>query len=101
MTTYILNEKDKFVKTTVPVVRQLHAVFDSIPDDTLLTDLKARTGRPGYTIEVLWKTYVASVVLNLPSFASLIRALQNNPLLAIAGIFEALLSQCYNDPEAS
>ena len=84
MTTYIVNENDKFVKTTVPVVRQLHAIFNSIPDRDLIADLKARTGRPGYTPEVLWKTYIAMTVLGLPSFASLIRTLQNNPYIAIA-----------------
>jgi transposase len=50
----------------------------------LLTALKAKTGRPGYTVEVLWKTYIAMVVLGLPTFASLIRSLQNNPMLAVA-----------------
>ena len=83
MTTYYDNRTDEFVKT-IPIVRQLHAIFNSIPDDTLIAALKAPTGRPRYTVEVLWKTYVASVVLNLPTFTSLIRALQNNPLLAIA-----------------
>ena len=82
MTTYYDNRTDEFVKT-IPIVRQLHAIFNAIPDRDLLAALKASTGRPGYG-EVLWKTYVASVVLNLPTFASLIRALQNNPLLAIA-----------------
>ena len=69
---------------TVPVVRQLHAVFNSIPDTDLLASLKAPTGRPGYTVTVLWKTYVTMTVLGLPTFASLIRTLQNNPLIAIA-----------------
>jgi transposase len=32
----------------------------------------------------LWRTYVAMVVLNLPSFAALIRALEDNPCLAQA-----------------
>jgi len=90
MTTYNNNT------TTVPVVKQLNAIFGSMPDEELLTALKAPTGRPGYTVEVLWKSYVASVVLGLPSFASLIRALQNNPLLAVAcGItsYEAIPSK--------
>ena len=82
MTTYYDNRTDEFVKT-IPIVRQLHAIFDTIPDKELLTALKASTGRPGYG-EVLWKTYIAMTVLGLPSFASLIRALQNNPMLAIA-----------------
>jgi transposase len=83
MTTYYDNRTDEFVKT-IPVVRQLHAIFDTIPDKELIADLTARTGRPGYTVKVLWKTYVAMAVLGLPSFASLIRTLQNNPYIAIA-----------------
>ena len=69
---------------SVPIAKQLSAIFRSIPDDDLLTALKAKTGRPGYTVEVLWKTYIAMVVLGLPTFASLIRSLQSNPVLAVA-----------------
>lgn len=83
MTTYYNSGNGKFVKF-VPVVRQIHAIFNSIPDETLIAALKAPTGRPGYTIEVLWKTYIAMTVLGLPTFASLIRTLQNNPMIAIA-----------------
>ncbi len=83
MTTYYDNRIAENVKS-IPVVRQLHAVFDSIPDKELLTDLKAPTGRPGYTVEVLWKTYVAMFMLGVPSFANLIRTLHNNPFIAIA-----------------
>jgi transposase len=83
MTTYYDNRNGKIVKS-VPVVRQLNAIFRSIPDKDLIVALKAPTGRPGYTAEVFWKTYVAMVVLGLPTFASLIRALQNNPTLAVA-----------------
>jgi len=67
-----------------PIVKQLNAIFKAIPDDDLLASLRAKTGRPGYTAEVLWKTYIAMVVLGLPTFASLIRNLQNNPVLAVA-----------------
>jgi transposase len=83
MTTYYDSTTDEFVKT-IPIVRQLHAIFDTLPDEELIADLTARTGRPGYTVKVLWRTYVAMAALNLPSFASLIRALQNNPYIAIA-----------------
>lgn len=70
---------------TVPVVRQLKNLFDAIPEDELLKALKVYyAGRSGYTYRVLWQTYVAMTVLNLPSFAALIRALENNPFLAQA-----------------
>jgi transposase len=77
MTTYYDN-------SSVPIVKQLNAIFRSIPDDGLLATLTAKTGRPGYTVKVLWKTYIAMVVLGLPTFASLIRSLRDNPLLAVA-----------------
>jgi transposase len=83
MTTYNDNENAEFVKPA-PIVKQLNSIFRSIPDEDLIAALKAPTGRPGYTVKVLWKTYVTSVVLGLPTFASLIRTLQNNPLIAVA-----------------
>ncbi len=83
MTTYYSSINTASVKS-VPIVRQLNNIFRSIPDNELIAALKAPTGRPGYTVEVLWKTYVASVVLGLPTFASLIRTLHDNPLVAIA-----------------
>jgi transposase len=83
MTTYYNKQNVEFVKSP-PVVKQLNAIFRSIPVDTLLATLKAPTGRPGYTVKVLWRTYIAMVVLGLPTFASLIRALQNSPMIAVA-----------------
>lgn len=69
---------------SVPIAKQLSAIFRTLPDKELLGELKAHTGRPGYTVEVLWKTYIAMFVLGLPTFANLIRSLQNNPMLAVA-----------------
>lgn len=70
---------------TVPIVRQLEAIFNTIPEDELLRALKVYyAGRNGYTYKVLWRTYVAMAVLNLPSFAALIRTLENNPYIAQA-----------------
>ena len=69
----------------IPIVRKLESVFNVIPEEELLKALKVYyAGRRGYTYKVLWRTYVAMSVLNLPSFAALIRALENNPLLAEA-----------------
>ena len=83
---------------TIPLTRQLEALFNAIPDEELLEALKAYyAGRRGYTNKVLWRTYVAMAVLNLPSFAALIRTLQNNPYIALAcGITstEAIPSKC-------
>ena len=83
---------------TIPLTRQLEALFNAIPDEELLKALKVYyAGRCGYTYKVLWRTYVAMAVLNLPSFAALIRTLQNNPYIALAcGITstEAIPSKC-------
>lgn len=70
---------------TVPIAQQLEAIFNTIPEDELLKGLKVYyAGRNGYTYKVLWRTYVAMAVLNLPSFAALIRTLENNPYIARA-----------------
>jgi transposase len=70
---------------TVPVARQLEAIFNTIPEDELLGALKAYyAGRNGYTYKILWRTYVAMSILNLPSFAALRRILENNPYIAEA-----------------
>jgi len=68
-----------------PLVNQLESLFKVIPEDELLRALKVYyAGRNGYTYRVLWRTYVAMTVLNLPSFSSLIRSLRDNPYLAEA-----------------
>ncbi|MDP2719371.1 MAG: transposase [Dehalococcoidia bacterium] len=72
-------------EATPPVLRQLIAVFDAIPEEKLLSALKVYyAGRNGYTYKVLWRTYVAMTILNLPSFAALIRTLKNNPYVSLA-----------------
>lgn len=69
---------------TIPVARQLEALFNTIPEEELLKALKTYyAGRNGYTYRVIWRTYIAMTILNLPSFAALIRALQNNPYIAL------------------
>lgn len=70
---------------TPPVLKQLKRLFEAIPESELLSDLKVYyAGRNGYTYKVLWRTYVAMAVLNIPSFAALIRTLENNPYISLA-----------------
>ncbi|MBA7634583.1 hypothetical protein ES703_42172 [subsurface metagenome] len=84
-TTLIVDWKPLNCQDTVPIARQLEAIFNTIPEDELLRGLKVYyAGRNGYTYRVLWRTYVAMTVLNLPSFAALIRTLENNPYVAQA-----------------
>ncbi len=68
-------------KSITPICRELQDIFDILSDSELLSALKAHTGRPS-PVAILWKTYVASFVLHIPSFAALIRTLQDNPYLA-------------------
>jgi transposase len=68
-----------------PITKQLESVFRTIPEEDLLKALKVYyAGRRGYTYKILWRTYVAMSILNLPSFAALIRTLENNPYIAQA-----------------
>jgi transposase len=84
-TVSIVDIKPTPCQDAIPVVRQLEALFDTVPSQELLKALKVYyAGRKGYTYGVLWKTYLAMTVLNLPSFAALIRTLQNNPYVARA-----------------
>jgi transposase len=88
LTTTILDHEPLKRQGAVPVVRQLEAIINTIPEDELLSALKVYyAGRNGYTYKILWRTYVAMSVLNLPSFAALRRTLENNPYIAeVCGI---------------
>jgi len=68
-----------------PLTRQLERAFNTIPEEESLQGLKTYyAGRRGYTYKVLWRTYVAMAVMNLPSFAALIRTLEDNSSVAQA-----------------
>lgn len=72
--------------THPPIVRELEAIFQALPDREFLARLKGprRRGRPGYNPTVLWRCYVAYYVLGLPSVSDLIRTLHDNPYIAAA-----------------
>jgi transposase len=85
LTIFDIATKQAKSQDAAPVARHLEALFSTIPEDDLLRALKVYyAGRNGYTYRTLWRTYVAMTVLNLPSFAALIRTLQNNPYIAQA-----------------
>src|SRR5438094_5408538 len=69
-----------------PIVAELKAIFDTLPDTDLLALLRGprRRGRPGYDVEVLWRCFVTYYALNLESVSALIRYLRNNPYVAAA-----------------
>lgn len=72
--------------------KELRSIFDNLEDEELLDALHKtrRTGRPGYPIEVMWRTYVAGYYLNIPTFTGLIEELKRNPCLAyLCGIESA------------
>lgn len=65
--------------------KELDDVFDNLHDEELLKALKETrwTGRPGYPIEVMWRTLIASYVLDIPTIQGLIRTLHSNPFIAM------------------
>jgi len=69
-----------------PVVAELNAVFEQLPDQDLLYQLRGRTrrGPKGYDPQSLWRCYVAYYYLGLESVSSLIRYLHDNPFVAAA-----------------
>lgn len=66
------------------LAQRLLLVFENLEDKQLLSALQEtrKTGRPGHPIPVMWRIVLAQHVLNLDSFSALIRALDDNPLLA-------------------
>ncbi|MBI2867243.1 MAG: transposase [Chloroflexi bacterium] len=74
-----------------PIVAELQAVFEALPDEELLTKLQGprRRGRPGYSSKVLWRCFVAHYYLGLPSVSDLIRTLYDNPYVAKDGGIES------------
>ena len=65
------------------VFDELAAVFDILDDAALLDRLRQYrpTGRQGYPLRSLWRSYVASFILNLPHTNALIRRLCEDPKL--------------------
>lgn len=69
--------------------KELEAVFENLHDEELLEALeKTRwTGRPGNPVKVMWRTIIASHVLDIPTIEGLRRRLEE-PFLAIqCGIY--------------
>ena len=69
-----------------PRLVQLRAILDRLPDKTLLSRLHAYrpgAGRPGYPPRAMWRAYVASFVLNLPSTNALVRELEDDHRLRL------------------
>ena len=78
-------------KQQVPaLVGRLQSLFERLPDAELLRALEGppRRGRKGYSVKALWHSWLSSYVLNVPSAAALVRALKDNPYLALACGFQ-------------
>jgi len=73
-------------------LNELQKVINSINSTPLLNRLKAyrHTGRRGYPLMALWRAYIASFVLNLPSTNALIRMLESNVELCLLCGFNVL-----------
>jgi hypothetical protein len=66
-----------------PIVAELRAIFDTLPDGDLLAMLqRCGRGRGGYNPKILWRCYVAHYVLGIESVSALIRLLHTNPYIA-------------------
>ncbi|MCH9036894.1 MAG: transposase [Chloroflexi bacterium] len=76
--------KVSLADTQPPVVAELTAIFNVLPDEELLEALRSRNrlGRPGYDPKILWRCYLVRYLLGLPSVSALIRTLQDNPYIA-------------------
>ena len=76
-----------------PIVGELQAIFDALPDDELLAQLSSdskRLGRPKYPVDVLWRCYITYYSLGLDSISALLRLLSDNPFIAgVCGIPDA------------
>jgi IS5 family transposase len=69
-----------------PIVAELEAIFEALPDEQLLKALtpERRFGRPRVQADILWHCHIARYALGLPSVSALIRTLQDNPFIARA-----------------
>ena len=61
-------------------VPQIAAILETVDSTTLLKRLRAYrpVGRKGYSLEALWRAYLASFILDLPHTNALIRRLQDD-----------------------
>jgi len=73
-----------------PLSTELDEIFNCIPYQKLIktildgkTKLISPLGRPGYSLEVMLKAYLAGYILGVKSTNDLIRRLQENPVLAL------------------
>ena len=72
-----------------PIVGELRAIFDVLPDGDLLERLQGpvRRGPKGHSAKVLWHCFVAYYYLGLPSVSDLVRLFHDNPYIAgVCGI---------------
>jgi transposase len=68
----------------VAYAKELESVLENLHDGELLEALESErwTGRPGYPIKVMWHTWIASYVQDIPTIQELIRTLHRDPILA-------------------
>ena len=69
---------------------ELAAILAHLDDAPVLKKLRSyrMTGRPGYPLRAMWRAYVCSFLLNLPSTNALIRELEDRPDFRIFCGFE-------------
>lgn len=90
----MVSYKDKLRKSQLatyisPVVEKLQGVFDSIDDAELVEALTGNKKRrcKGYPAKALWRSFLATYVLDIKGVAALVRQLEANPYLCqVCGI---------------
>ena len=69
-----------------PVVAELRAVFNTLPDESLIDALRGgvRRGPKGHAPAILWRCYITYYYLGVESVSALVRLLHDNPFIASA-----------------
>ena len=93
MTTFYSSNNSEYCQdefSQSPIVTELEDIFASIPYQKLLKTILSRSirafsplGRLGYPLEALLRGTLASYYLSLESTASIVRRLQEDPILAV------------------
>ena len=80
-------------QTCPPGLAELKALFEVVDASALLerlADYRRHVGRKGYPLKALWRAYLMSFHMNLPSTNHLHRELENNPSLMVLCGFDDL-----------
>ncbi len=83
---YTYDTPDGVAVQSPPIVAELQALFERLPDADLLAHLEGptRRGPKGHPVQTLWRCLIVKHYLAIPSTAAMIRTLEQNPYIASA-----------------